>query len=69
MKCFTAVEIHFFARHYGMTYEEVLVKLRAAGLESLPGGGAEIFHPDVRNVISADKVDAEGWSYSRSVRG
>ena len=46
LKCFTGVEIHFFAQHYGMTYEEVLVKLRAAGLESLPGGGAEIFDDD-----------------------
>ena len=48
LKCFTAVEIHFFAELYKMSYEEVLQKLRAAGLDSLPGGGAEIFHPDVR---------------------
>ena len=61
MKCFTAVEIHFFARHYGMTYEEVLVKLRAAGLDSLPGGGAEIFHPDVRTRISHDKATADEY--------
>ena len=61
MKCFTAVEIHFFARHYGMTYEEVLTKLRAAGLDSLPGGGAEIFHPDVRTRIAGDKATAEEY--------
>ena len=61
MKCFTAVEIHFFARHYGMTHEEVLVRLRAAGLDSLPGGGAEIFHPDVRKRISDDKATADEW--------
>jgi aminodeoxyfutalosine synthase len=61
LKCFTAVEIHFFARHYGMTYEEVLEKLRAAGLESLPGGGAEIFHPDVRKKISDDKATADEY--------
>jgi aminodeoxyfutalosine synthase len=61
LKCFTAVEIHFFARHFGMTYEEVLVRLRAAGLDSLPGGGAEIFHPDVRRRISHDKADADEW--------
>jgi aminodeoxyfutalosine synthase len=61
MKCFTAVEIHFFARHYGMTYEEVLTKLRAAGLDSLPGGGAEIFHPDVRTRISGDKATADEY--------
>jgi aminodeoxyfutalosine synthase len=61
MKCFTAVEIHFFAKHYGMTYEEVLVKLRAAGLDSLPGGGAEIFHPEVRARISHDKATADEY--------
>src|SRR5580698_4740892 len=44
LKCFTAVEIHFFAELYKMTYAEVLGRLRAAGLDSLPGGGAEIFH-------------------------
>jgi len=58
LKCFTAVEIHFFAQHYGMTYEEVLQKLRAAGLESLPGGGAEIFDEGVRRKISHDKATA-----------
>jgi aminodeoxyfutalosine synthase len=61
MKCFTAVEIHFFARHYGMTYEEVLRRLMAAGLGSLPGGGAEIFHPDVRKRISDDKATADEY--------
>jgi aminodeoxyfutalosine synthase len=61
MKCFTAVEIHFFARHYGMTYEEVLTKLRAAGLDSLPGGGAEIFHPEVRTRIAHDKATADEY--------
>jgi aminodeoxyfutalosine synthase len=61
MKCFTAVEIHFFAQHYGMTHEEVLVRLKKAGLDSLPGGGAEIFHPDVRTRISHDKATAEEY--------
>jgi len=61
MKCFTAVEIHFFAELYKMTYEEVLTKLRAAGLDSLPGGGAEIFHPEVRTRISHDKATAEQY--------
>jgi len=61
LKCFTGVEIHFFARHYGMTYEDVLERLRAAGLDSLPGGGAEIFHPEVRQRISADKATADEW--------
>jgi aminodeoxyfutalosine synthase len=61
MKCFTAVEIHFFAQHYGMTHEQVLVRLRDAGLDSLPGGGAEIFHPEVRTRISHDKATAEEY--------
>lgn len=58
LKCFTAVEIHFFANHYKMTYREVLEKLQAAGLDSLPGGGAEIFDEDVRSRISHDKATA-----------
>lgn len=58
LKCFTAVEIHFFAQHYGMSVTEVLTKLRAAGLESLPGGGAEIFDEGVRRKISHDKATA-----------
>ncbi len=61
LKCFTAVEIHFFAQHYGMTYAQVLERLRAAGLDSLPGGGAEIFHPDVRARISGDKATADEY--------
>jgi aminodeoxyfutalosine synthase len=58
LKCFTGVEIHFFARHYGMTYREVLAALVAAGLDSLPGGGAEIFDEEVRHRISPDKATA-----------
>lgn len=61
MKCFTAVEIHFFATHYGMTYREVLERLRRAGLDSLPGGGAEIFHPDVRTRIAHDKATGDEY--------
>jgi aminodeoxyfutalosine synthase len=61
LKCFTAVEIHFFAEHYAMTYREVLERLRSAGLDSLPGGGAEIFHPEVRSRIAHDKATAEQW--------
>jgi aminodeoxyfutalosine synthase len=61
LKCFTAVEIHFFARHYGMSYDDVLARLRKAGLDSLPGGGAEIFHPEVRTRISHDKATADEY--------
>ena len=45
MKCFTAVEIHFFAEHYGMTHREVLERLARRASTACPGGGAEIFHP------------------------
>src|SRR5918993_1353046 len=61
LKCFTAVEIAFFADHYGKTDEQVLVELRAAGLDSLPGGGAEIFAPRVRRKISYDKCDGNRY--------
>jgi aminodeoxyfutalosine synthase len=61
LKAFTAVEIHYFSEKYGMTYEQVLLRLVDAGLGSLPGGGAEIFHPRARKKLCHDKVDAEGW--------
>ncbi len=61
LKCFTAVEIAFFADHYGKTDEQVLVELREAGLDSLPGGGAEIFAPRVRRKISYDKCDGDRY--------
>src|SRR5579872_2050929 len=55
LKCFTAVEIAFFADLYGKTDQEVLRELMAAGLDSLPGGGAEIFAERVRRKIANDK--------------
>jgi aminodeoxyfutalosine synthase len=61
LKAYTAVEIHFFAQHYGMSYEEVLRRLIDAGLGSLPGGGAEIFADRVRRKICRDKASAEAW--------
>ena len=61
LKAFTAVEIVYFAKKYGMTIDEVLQALRAAGLDSLPGGGAEIFAPRVRKKICDDKCDADEW--------
>src|SRR5436190_1094352 len=57
LKCFTAVEIAFFADHYGKTDRQVLAELKAAGLDSLPGGGAEIFAARVRQKICHDKCD------------
>jgi len=61
LKCFTAVEIAFFADIYGMSDREVLQRLKEAGLDSLPGGGAEIFAPRVRKKISHDKADADRY--------
>ena len=61
LKCFTAVEIAFFADHYGKTDRQVLEELREAGLDSLPGGGAEIFAPRVRKKISYDKCDGDRY--------
>src|SRR5512142_2319612 len=61
IKAFTAIELHFFAEKFGMTYEEVLRSLLAAGLDTMPGGGAEIFAPRVRRKICDDKATAEQW--------
>ena len=61
IKGFTAVEIHYFAEKYAMSYEQVLRELVDAGLGSLPGGGAEIFHPRARKKLCHDKVDGPGW--------
>ena len=61
LKCFTAVEIAFFADLYRMTDEQVLRALMAAGLDSLPGGGAEVFAERVRRKICHDKCDSDRW--------
>jgi aminodeoxyfutalosine synthase len=61
LKCFTAVEIAYFSELYGMTDEQVLRELKDAGLDSLPGGGAEIFAPRARKKISPDKADADRY--------
>jgi aminodeoxyfutalosine synthase len=61
LKCFTAVEIAFFADLYGMSDEQVLRELQRAGLDSLPGGGAEIFAERVRRKICHDKCGADRY--------
>ncbi len=61
IKAFTAVEYDYMFRKAKMSVEEGLKFLIAAGLDSIPGGGAEIFHPEIREKICADKVDADGW--------
>jgi len=61
IKGFTAVELDYMFRKAKKTIEEGMQYLHEAGLDSLPGGGAEIFHPEIREQICADKVDADGW--------
>jgi len=61
VKGFTAVELDYMFRKAKMSRHEGMSLLHAAGLDSLPGGGAEIFHPEVRQQICADKVDGDGW--------
>jgi len=59
LKCFTAVEIAFFADLYGKTDDQVLRELQEAGLDSLPGGGAEIFAERVRKKVCHDKCGTD----------
>ncbi len=61
IKSFTAIEIHFFAEKFGKSYEQVLRELRAAGMDTMPGGGAEIFAPRVRRKVCDDKATADQW--------
>ncbi|MBI3137657.1 MAG: aminofutalosine synthase MqnE [Sphingobacteriales bacterium] len=61
IKAFTAVEYDYMFRKAKLSVEEGLKFLIAAGLDSIPGGGAEIFHPEIREKICADKVNADGW--------
>ena len=61
IKGFTAVELDYMFRKAKLSVEEGLTILHEAGLDSLPGGGAEIFDPEIRNQICEDKVNAEGW--------
>ncbi len=61
VKAFTAVELDYMFRKAKLTVEEGMKRLHDAGLDSLPGGGAEIFAPGIRAVIAGDKVNADGW--------
>jgi aminodeoxyfutalosine synthase len=61
IKGFTPVELDYMFRKAKLSVEEGMKMLHQAGLQSLPGGGAEIFHPEVRQQICDDKVKAEGW--------
>ncbi|GAA4754796.1 aminofutalosine synthase MqnE [Flavisolibacter ginsenosidimutans] len=61
IKAFTAVELDYMFRKAKVSVDEGVQILKEAGLNSIPGGGAEIFAEDIRQKICADKVDAEGW--------
>jgi aminodeoxyfutalosine synthase len=61
VKGFTAVELDYMFRKAKLSVREGMKKLHDAGLQSMPGGGAEIFAPEIRKQICHDKVDAEGW--------
>jgi aminodeoxyfutalosine synthase len=61
IKGFTAVELDYMFRKAKLSVEEGMKLLNEAGLDSLPGGGAEIFHPEIRQQICDDKIDGAGW--------
>ncbi len=61
IKGFTAVELDYMFRKAKLTIKEGMSKLKKAGLQSMPGGGAEIFAPEIRNKICADKCDGDTW--------
>jgi aminodeoxyfutalosine synthase len=61
VKAFTAVEIDYFARLTGQPAAHVIAELKAAGLDSMPGGGAEIFAKEVRRQICPEKISGERW--------
>jgi aminodeoxyfutalosine synthase len=61
IKAFTMVEVAYLARRAKLTIEQTLVKLREAGVDSMPGGGAEIFAARVRSIICDHKIDGNEW--------
>jgi aminodeoxyfutalosine synthase len=61
IKALTPVEYHYIFKKAKVSYEEGMAMIKEAGLDSMPGGGAEIFHPEIREKIAADKCTAEQW--------
>jgi aminodeoxyfutalosine synthase len=61
IKAFTMVEVHYFSRIAKLSIEEVFRKMKEAGVDSCPGGGAEIFHPRVRKIICDHKTSGQMW--------
>jgi aminodeoxyfutalosine synthase len=61
IKAFTAVEINYFSKISNLSIKEILIKLKEAGLGSLPGGGAEILNHRIREAVCPKKADSEEW--------
>jgi aminodeoxyfutalosine synthase len=61
IKSMTAAEIDFLSRHYGLSYEEVIDQMIESGVDSMPGGGAEIFDEKVREYLCKGKVTSQQW--------
>jgi aminodeoxyfutalosine synthase len=61
LKAFTMVEVHYYARLSKLSIRDTLIKMKEAGVGSLPGGGAEVFHPRVRRIICDHKVSGRMW--------
>ncbi len=61
MKAFTMVEVAYLAKRAKLTIRETLEKMKEAGVDSLPGGGAEIFSDHVRHIICDHKIDGDDW--------
>lgn len=61
VKAFTAVEIDFFSKKFKKSIEDILIKLKEAGLRTLPGGGAEVFSERVRRLLFNQKIGAKRW--------
>ncbi len=61
VKAFSAIELHYMIRKAGLSLSEGLARLKEAGMEAIPGGGAEIFSPEIREKICPEKGTAEEW--------
>ena len=61
IKALTPVEYHYIFKKAKISYQEGMERMKAAGLDSMPGGGAEIFHPEIRDQIAGGKCSGEQW--------
>ncbi|BCD68357.1 aminofutalosine synthase MqnE [Nitratiruptor sp. YY09-18] len=61
IKALTAAEVNFLAKEYGLKFEEIIDKMIENGVDSMPGGGAEIFDEEVRDYICKGKVSSQEW--------